>query len=273
MIETRNVREINPDTIQEPHQRKALLAMQATALYGSDSFERVNEGLYEAARETGAAPTMTYEDLIFVNPLEDGSFVLSESPEVAKHEDLFYRSHNLIEVTLGQTIEAIQFGEFEVALAGLQLASKQFGGLYRNLEPSAFAEFRPYFRGINGFPGPSGLFTAAIPTIDLLSHGGANISEEERKRLIEDIDKGLYPSHQAGTLKDLLVSEKPEVEMPEEVGASMAALLNRFRKVHTGSVRRFVPQALNAGAEGSGGIEDVAGYLSSKMLNLERSIK
>jgi hypothetical protein len=137
----------------------------------------------------------------------------------------------------------------------------------------AFAAFRPYFKGINGFPGPSGLFTAAIPIIDLLSHGGSNITEEEHARLIEDVDRGLYPSHQSDLLRDLLVDEDPQVDMPEEVCVSVNALLNKFRKVHTGSVRRFVPEALSAGAEGSGGIADVAEYLASKMLSTERTAK
>lgn len=271
--QTRNVRDVDPSTIPELHERKAILAMQATALFGSVGFESVNDNLAEAASEIGAAATMTYEDLIFVNPLEAGAYVLSEDPAVAEQEALFYSSHRSIEDTLGETIEAIRFSEFGIATASLQSAGKKFGSLYRQLDPDAFAAFRPYFRGINGFPGPSGLFTAAIPIIDLLSHGGSNITEEELTRLIEDADRGLYPSHQSGLLKDLLVNEDPQVEMPDDVSASIKSLLNRFRKVHTGSVRRFVPQALTAGAEGSGGVADVAGYLASKMLNAERSTK
>ena len=271
--QTRNVREINPDIIPEPHERKAVLAMQATALFGSDSFENANDNLVKAASKIDAAATMTYEDLIFVNPLEAGAYVLSTDPGVASQEAFFYSSHKSIEDTLGETIAAILFSEFEIATASLQSAGKKFGGLYRELDPAAFAAFRPYFRGINGFPGPSGLFTAAIPIIDLLSHGGSNIIEEERRRLMEDTDRGLYPSHQSSLLKDLLVDEDPQVDMPNEVRTSVKSLLNRFRKVHTGSVRRFVPQALSAGAEGSGGVADVAGYLASKILNVERSTK
>jgi hypothetical protein len=269
----RNVREINPATIFEPHERKAVLAMRATVLFGYEGFENANNDLAEAASEIGAAATMTYEDLIFVNPLEAGAYVLSEDPSVASQEVLFYTSHRSIEDTLGETIEAIRFSEFGLVTASLQSASKKFGGLYRQLDPVAFAEFRPYFRGINGYPGPSGLFTAAIPIIDLLSHGGSNINEDERKRLIGDTDKGLYPSHQSNLLRSLLVDDRPQVDMPDDVRDSIKSLLNRFRKVHTGSVRRFVPEALDAGAEGSGGVADVAGYLASKILQVERGAK
>lgn len=271
--QTRNVMDIDPSTISQLEERKAVTAMQATALFGSDDFERVNESLVEIASEIGAAATMTYEDLIFVNPLEAGAYVISSDPAVADQEALFYGSHRSIEDTLAETIDAIQLSEFDVVAASLQSAGKKFGSLYRQLDPAAFAAFRPYFRGINGFPGPSGLFTAAIPIIDLLSHGGSNISDDERTRLIEDTSRGLYPSHQASLLKDLLEDSEPQVDMPEDVRSSVKSLLNRFRKVHTGSVRRFVPEALNAGAEGSGGVADVAGYLASKMLTVERSAK
>jgi hypothetical protein len=264
--QTRNVRDVDPFMIPEPRERKAVLAMQAIAAFGSDAFESANNNLVEAASEIGTAATMTYEDLIFANPLGAGAYVLSEDQEVAMQEALFYRSHRSIEDTLGEAIGAIQISEFDIVTASLRNAGKEFGGLYRHLDPSAFATFRPYFRGINDFPGPSGLFTAAIPIIDLLSHGGSNITEEERVRLIEDTDRGLYPSHQSDLLRDLLAEEDPQVDMPEEVRLSVNSLLNRFRKVHTGSVRRFVPEALDADAEGSGGVADVAGYLASKMI-------
>src|SRR5690606_9368885 len=260
--QTRNVMDIDPDTIPQLYERKAGTAMQATALFGSDGFERVNSSLAEIASEIGAAATMTYEDLIFVNPLDAGAYVISQDPAIAAQEALFYRSHRSIEDTLGETIEAIQLSEFDVVMESLQTAGKKFGNLYRQLDPTAFAAFRPYFRGINGFPGPSGLFTAAIPIIDLLSHGGSNISEDERMRLIADTERGLYPSHQAGLLSGLLSDRDPQVDMPDLVRTSVKTLLNRLRKVHTGSVRRFVPEALAAGAEGSGGVADVAGYLA-----------
>lgn len=271
--QTRNVMDIDPETIPQLHERKAVTAMQATALFGSDGFERVNSSLAEVATEIGAAATMTYEDLIFVNPLDEGAYVISRDPAIASQEALFYESHRSIEDTLGETIEAIRFSEFDVVTASLQAAGKKFGSLYRQLDPAAFAAFRPYFRGINGFPGPSGLFTAAIPIIDLLSHGGSNITEDERMRIIADTERGLYPSHQTGLLGSLLSDKDPQVDMPDPVRTSVKTLLNRFRKVHTGSVRRFVPEALDAGAEGSGGVADVAGYLASKILTVERSTK
>ncbi len=265
----RNVADVDPSAISELRERKAVLAMQATALVGTEMFAVTNRDLHTVAADIGAAPTMTYEDLIFVNPLEDGTYVLSDDPVVAANEALFYRAHRSIEDVLAETIDAIQSGEFDAAVACVQHAGGELGSLYRQLDPKAFAAFRPYFRGINGYPGPSGLFTAAIPTIDLLTHGGRNIFDQERARLLQDIDRRLYPSHQSGQLRKLLEQEEPRLEMPAEARVALGSLLNRFRKVHTGSVRKFVPEALNAGAEGSGGVADVASYLSSKMLHVE----
>jgi len=267
---SRNVRDIDPTVITERHERKAVLAMQATALFNSEGFDNANNNLVEAAHDLGAAATMTYEDLIFVNPLDTGAYVLSEDPIIAEQEALFYTSHRSIEDTLGKTIDAITAGDFDLVTKSLESVCIEFGSLYKQLDPDAFAAFRPYFIGINDFPGPSGLYTAAIPIIDLLCHGGSNISDDERARLIEGIDKGLYPSHQSDQLMSLLQEDNPQVDMPEDALNSVKSLLDRFRMVHTKSVRKFVREALDAGEAGSGGVTDVAGYLASKMLQIER---
>lgn len=69
----RNVKGIDSAIIFEPYERKAVLAMQATVLFGSEGFENANNDLAEAVSEIGAAATMTYEDLILVNLLETGA--------------------------------------------------------------------------------------------------------------------------------------------------------------------------------------------------------
>ena len=267
---SRNVRNINPAKISEEHENKAVLAMQATALFGSEGFDNANNNLVEAARNIGAAATMTYEDLIFVNPLDVGAYVLSEDPKIAEQEALFYTSHKAIEDILAKTIDAITTSNYELVTESLDSVCTEFGGLFKRLDPEAFKAFRPYFIGINDFPGPSGLYTAAIPIIDLLTHGGSNISDDERAKLLEGIDEGLYPSHQSELLRSLLLEDNPQVDMPDDVRESVKSLLDKFRKVHTNSVRKFVPEALDAGEAGSGGVTDVAGYLASKMLKIER---
>jgi hypothetical protein len=266
--QTINIREVEPSEIIDIRERKAALAMQATVLLGTEKFEAANTRLIDFANQLDVAPTMTYEDVVFANPLESTPYVLSEDPATAGHEVLFYRTHREIENNLAVTITCLQSGDFETAHQQGQAASDNFVGLYRKLDPEAFAAFRPYFRGLNNYPGPSGLFTAAIPIIDLLIHGGQNMPSEERARLLRDTRQGLYPSHQTELLASLLLSEQPRLDMPDTDRSAIVGLLNKFRKIHTGSVRKFVPEALTAGAEGSGGVADVAGYLASKLISI-----
>jgi hypothetical protein len=269
----KNVMSVDPQTIVDQHQQKAVLAMRATTLFGTEQFDDANNKLIELAGSLGAAATMTYEDLIFVNPVETNPYVISPDPGVASQEALFYASHKAIEDTLAEGIDALRLGEFNRVIETLQVAIKSFGGMYRKLDPEAFKSFRPYFIGINGHPGPSGLFTAAVPIIDLLGHGGSNIAEQERTRLLNDIETGLYPSHQSGILKELLLADDPQVDLPQTTQYTINMLLNRFRNVHTKTVEKFVPQALNAGAEGSGGTKNVSEYLESKVIETKGEIR
>lgn len=271
-VPTKNVMEVDIDEIVNPTEQKAVLAMRTTRHFvdGDGRFNGENDRLRETARVLGAAATMTYEDLIFTYPPEDAIYVLSPNSEIAKHEAIFYLGHRAIEESLGRVIIALEQSEFTSVASELQVAAKRFGTLTKELDQEAFAAFRPYFTGLNGYPGPSGLFTAAIPTIDLLTHGGKNITDEERERLFADIDRGLYPSHQTTTLKGLLEAANPKVAMPSELVEKTGVLLDRFRKVHTGSVRKFVPHALDAYAEGSGGIKNVKEYLESKYIQQSR---
>lgn len=262
----RNVMNVDPQTIEDRYQQKAVLAMRATALFGTERFDEANHELIEVANALGAAATMTYEDLIFVNPVKTGPYVISPDSGVAEQEAVFYTSHRAIEDTLADGLAALQLGQFSVVTETLKGAIKSFGSMYRKLDPEAFNAFRPYFFGINDHPGPSGLFAAVIPIIDLLGHGGSNIAAEERTRLLSDIEAGLYPSHQSDMLKELLLADDPQVDLPPETQQTITTLLNRFRNVHTKTVEKFVPQALNAGAEGSGGIKNVAEYFESKII-------
>lgn len=142
--------------------------------------------------------------------------------------------------------------------------------LRNNLGREQFTRLRPYFVGINGYPGPSGLYSASIPILDLLVHGGENMDEDERMAIKERLELGLYPdshiySRSTALLSDLLESEKPELPINEKVKEGISGQLNRFRATHKGSVRKFVPEAME-GSAGTGGVSDVASYLDSKKI-------
>lgn len=266
LTEPRHIFSVDTSTIEDPLQHKALLAMRATARNGEADFEEHNAALLGAAATISAAPTMTYEDLIFRNPFHDGAFVMSDNKEGAEQEALFYIAHADIESRLTGSIEALEAGSPQVAVAGLRDAVRQFGLFYRSLNREAFACFRSYFVGINGHPGPSGLFSVSIPTIDLLVHGGTNIAPDEKVRIKTHLQQGLYPSHQTARLNELLNSPPNSEPADDYNSLEIVRLLNNFRHVHHRTVSRFAGDVMNGEAEGSAGTENVAEYLQSKVL-------
>jgi hypothetical protein len=252
-----------------PSLRKAAAAMLATA-YEVDSdprFEAANEQLQHTAHTVSQPPTATYEDLVFANCDSGVTLVMSPDPEAATHEVLFYRGHKQIEDQLAETIVGIETNDLKGATNAIRHAAASFGNLHQRLGRNAFNAFRPYFIGLNGYPGASGLYSASIPTLDLLIHGGVNMQLEERRRIRTDILSGLYPSHQSGKLLGLLDRPSSQQNLPEDIAYSLTKRLNTFRRVHTSSVQKLIPDALTGSTVGTAGIANVAGYLTSKYVD------
>lgn len=281
-FKTQNVFELDP-AAADPANRKAILAMQATGLYVADDpgFEAVNQQLHEAAAVIGKPPTMTYEDLVFTNPffmydIPDRTVrVLSRDPLVAHDEAVFYAAHREIEIPLYQAINSLRAldGNLQSQSDAPDLLERVVGNvrrLYHRLDPKQFAAFRPFFVGINSYPGPSGLYSESIPILDLLVHGGSNIAPEERRQMLANIEMGLYPNFRAHSVlfRHLLETDNPQLAMPDEVRGRLSRHLNAFRRTHRESVKKFVPGAMQGRAEGSGGVADVAGYLAGKVIKI-----
>ncbi len=289
-LKTQNVFEVEPDKIIDPFERKAVLAMQATGLYvqGDGAFEKTYKALQHASEVVAKPPTMTYEDVVFRNKIpadiEDGYFpgvrVLSTKPDIAVSEAEFYRAHRRIEGKLYRVIGELMFSgpynsdetspskTLEAALAGIK-------DLHQHLGAEAFNAFRPYFTGLNGYPGASGLYSESIPIIDLLVHGGSNITDEERETMRENLDKGLYPNHNghSALFRALLDTDESPIMLPQTLKQGLERQLNQFRGRHMSTVRKFVPQAMTGTAEGSGGVANVADYLKSKIVRNERRLQ
>ena len=273
-IHIRNVFDVAVADIATPYEQKAVTAMIATALtvQGDERAAQVNGELIDLSQALGVAPTMTYEDLVFQNPFKRGDvYVMSGEPTQAYNEAAFYTGHREIEGHLAGTIAALHTAP-DASLRYMDSAVEGLVSLHRQLGAEAFAGFRPYFIGLNGYAGPSGLFSAAIPTIDLLVHNGENMNQGERERMLSDLEAGLYPRHQSEALTDLLVNGS-DISLSATVVNGIVKGLNSFRKVHRGSVRKFVPQALETQAAGSGGIADVVCYLASKMVPQEGAVR
>jgi hypothetical protein len=304
-LKTQNVFEVEPCKIIDPFERKAVLAMQATGLFvqGDGAFEDTYEALKQASEVVDKPATMTYDDVVFRNKLpggiEGGYFpgvrVLSTEPGIAIAEAEFYRTHRHIEGKLYRVIGELMFlganPEFfgqgayrkqpfsgpyspdetspgktlEAALAGIQ-------GLHQQLDPEAFNAFRPYFTGLNGYPGASGLYSESVPIIDLLVHAGVNITDEERETMRENLDKGLYPNYGEHSVlfRTLLDIDESPIKLPITLRQDLERQLNQFRGRHMCAVRKFVPQAMEGTADGSGGVTNVGDYLKSKVIRIEK---
>lgn len=300
MFEVRNILEINPGEIElrSPEEQKALLAMRATKLFVDNDagYEEANARLIACAESLDEPATMTYEDVVLRNisgsDFEGALCVLSDDPLIADQEATFYKPHKDIEIQLGAAIKALLFMDANKHLYGRGFVRYgSFGGgpgtdeitapralqdvnaivrqLYRDMNPQSFNKFRPYFVGLNGYPGPSGLYSAAIPVLDLLVHGGSNISPDERTQMRKNLEQGLYP-YPAHMLEELLGQENPMLDMPNENRAELTNELNAFRRIHRSSVKKFVPGAENGTADGSGGVANVPDYLDSKIIVQEK---
>ncbi len=300
MFQIRNILEIDPGAMESrsPEEQKALLAMRATKLFVDDDtgFEEANARLMALAKSLDEPATMTYEDVVIRNAscsdFAGMLYVLSDDPHIAAQEAEFYKSHKDIEISLGRAVSALFFmnenrhlygrgfvrcgifggglGTDEVtAPESLTYVNNKVRGLYRDLDPQSFNSFRPYFVGLNGYPGPSGLYSAAIPVLDLLVHGGINIRPEEREQIRKNLEQGLYP-YPAYMLEELLGQENPMLDMPDKNRAELTNELNAFRRIHRSSVKKFVPGAENGTADGSGGVANVPDYLDSKIIVQEK---
>src|SRR5579872_6336298 len=157
-----HVFDVDRNAIEDPHRLKALIAMQAVVqlVDGDPAFVETDQELQAVAAVTGTASTPTYEDLIFSNPLAEGGYVMSRDPDTAQHEANFYRGHARIEQRLARAIEAIQVEDIDLAALAIRRAARMFQSDFNgSLDTRAFSAFRPYFKGINDYPGASGLYT------------------------------------------------------------------------------------------------------------------
>ena len=307
-LKTQSVFEVEPEKIIDPFERKAVLAMQATGLFVQDdgAFEDTYEALQCASEIVGKPATMTYEDVVFRNKLsggiEGGYFsgvrVLSTKPDIAVAEAEFYRTHRQIESKLYRVIGELMFlganpeffgrGAYKKApFSGpyspdetspgktLEAALTGIKGLHQQLGPDAFNAFRPYFTGLNGYPGASGLYSESIPIIDLLVHGGSNITDEERETMRENLEKGLYPNYDGHSVlfRTLLDTEESPIKLPPTLRQDLERQLNQFRGRHMRAVKKFVPQAMEGTADGSGGVTNVAEYLKSKIVRVAKGVQ
>lgn len=201
---------------------------------------------------TGQLPGLTYEDLIFTNPLTKDPRVFTAG-EIGQSELGFYNVHRAIEGRFAEAIpgmfDAITYlrGGDNVSawrvLAGaaqeLQQAYQHMYDIDTNMPKEHFQKFRTFFRPhpIRGTEGASGIFSAAFPTVDILLQGSTLDSSDEvftdthmkyfPRRGREDIARARGLQSEGLTLADFAV----QPGQPEELRQSVRQVFKAVRRL------------------------------------------
>lgn len=257
-------------------------------------------GLIDRVAEMkGRPPIITYEDLIFINPLQTDCRTHTDG-DVGRSERDFYVVHRGIESHLGVIIEVLKqsidklflegVGAVEgvyrdIHSAGLRWKDINEGMdvLWKEMSPDHFSAFRPYFlehpirRTSNGekYKGPSGAFTASIPIFEIL-FAGEKMQKEQFKYFEENeiyfprkgregIQEALGYLQEGRTLTQgaNLVGNPPT--LVEEL-AKFDQYLNEFRGKHYAGVRRQIPGSIEGKVSGSAGETNVGRFLRGRII-------
>lgn len=242
------------------------------------------------SQAAGVPSGILYEEVILINPVSDRRTFTTGDP--GKSEADFYERHRRIEGHLDRGINLIHHAISSVIITRktaeasglLRRVSVELDKVNGYMEDVAmkmpkehFAEFRRYFGSHSGrnLKGPSGAFTAGIPTLDLLV-GGENLPEEfhnyisdnimyfprkGRKELRKAID--LVKERFSLTSLNSRLSSSP-TELTEPI-AKIAGQLKMFRGKHYRGVKHQIPGAVEGKVEGSGGEHDPGTFLRARM--------
>lgn len=242
------------------------------------------------AQKSGQPTGITYEEIILVNPPTDRR--LFTSGDVGKTEESFYETHRIIEGHLDTAIAATHGSIAELNIDGVAAVDNVVGQLASTQEDlmmiisgthtlgiqskEHFAVFRYYLEShrTRGTKGPSGAFTAGIPTLELLL-AGEQLPEEYRRYLKENNiyfpRKGRERLREARELIErrmtlTLVSQRlgNPSSLAEAIN-SLGDLMRRFRGEHYKTVRSQVPEALSGEVAGTDGEQDSGRFLRDRM--------
>lgn len=236
-------------------------------------------------------PSLSYEDLIFINPLHD--LRLFTCGIIGETEKFFYHSHRLIEDSLWWVIRIVK------KWIGLKIASednpiwcqvsandikaelseviKKMAALAQ-MPPEHFAAFRRYLTShpVRKLKGPSGAFTARIPTLELLFRG--NELPLSYTDYLTQNDK-YFPRGGRRELRQAMrvvrghrtlieTSRWDGVHDWQELKATIETLgtfFDQFRSVHLSAVAKQIPEALKGNLAGTGGESNPGEFLKKRM--------
>lgn len=243
----------------------------------------------EFSEATDQPPGLTYEEIVMINPLSDRR--IFTRGEVGKTEARFYQAHRIIEEHLASVTEVVRAGIFslvdgqsdteEVAksLVDVQRDIRSVVGYTHSLglqNREHFSEFRMYLNShpLRGTKGPSGAFTAGVPTLELLLAGNV-LPEAYMGYLQENYQyfprQGRKEIDEARALvqKGLtLVSLSQRFGNPpalENCVRDFSQLIRLFRGEHYKTVKNQVPEALSGQVTGTGGEQNPGTFLRERI--------
>lgn len=245
----------------------------------------------ELAKVTGMKAAVTYEDLIFINPLKSDPRLFTTG-EAGRAERDFYLGHRLLEDPLSEAVRKCKDaanilgtkGKQGIVRAGGLLSEAQqlfipvttyTNHIGQNMGKDNFKIFRQYLGGNpqRGIVGPSGKFTAGIPILDFLLGGHPIVAEYSK--LEEEI--GYYPREGQKEIQlarakaqsgQSLVDLSSALGNPQELFRplqTMSNVIREFRGAHMKAVRHQVPEALANNAAGTGGEDDAGSFLRKRL--------
>lgn len=233
---------------------------------------------------------ITYEEIVLVNPKQERR--LFTRGEVRQTENAFYEGHRIIEGHLDRAVVVLKNSVFALIANGkdgIVKVSKDLNRIREDLvvvidkthtigtqNPEHFGYFRKYLGGnpIRGTKGPSGAFTAGIPTIELF-FAGEKLPQDyidylnnnmmyfprqgrmDLKIAMSFTEKGLTIT----ALADKLGNPEPLKQAIEE----LSHLIRAFRGVHYKTVKAQIPQAISGQIVGTGGEENPGTFLRGRM--------
>lgn len=251
---------------------------------------RLGELVDEFSAQSNQPPCMTYEEIVLINPTDD--IRLFTRDNVGKTEEAFYRAHKKIESHLDTAIDTAREGIQELGSKGNSIADQVAKRLHLvalslralvegthnvGLQDSQhFLVFRKYF-GSNtgrGTKGPSGAFTAGVPTLELLIAGEK--LPQEYMHYLDDNNiyfprqgrRGLAEAREFVRQGMTLTALGESLGNPDDLVDSiqtLSGLIRRFRGEHYLTVRNQVPEAIVDKVAGSGGEAKPGIFLRGRM--------
>jgi hypothetical protein len=221
-----------------------------------------------------AITQMTYQDIILNNPAQ--GMRTFTTGKAAISEGCFYRGHQIIEDHVSDLIDALRTAHETGDVSYLDVAKSsatQAGAImmkFRSeLNKSHFNAFKGYFdtNPMTGEKGPSGVFSATIPHVDVLLAGAENYEGQDYLR----DNESYFPQRDLAYLRQSIAEN---VNLSERFNGNAGALdkleavskrMVSFRNMHKGAVIKHIGKDVVGSAEGGSALQFLHDRIESSM--------